>query len=42
MLTLYKYLRESIFDDDDTLTHDSDKEIISINLNQVPQMNISG
>lgn len=36
MLTLYKYLRESIFDDDDILTHDSDKEIISNNLNQVP------
>lgn len=36
MLTLYKYLRESIFDDDDTLTHDSDKEIISNNLKHIP------
>lgn len=36
MITLYKYLRESIFDDDDTLTHDSDKEIVSNNLNQIP------
>lgn len=36
MLTLYKYLRESIFDDDDILMHDSDKEIVSNNLNQVP------
>lgn len=36
MLTLYKYLRESIFDDDDELMKNNDKAMIGHTLEQVP------
>ena len=36
MLTLYKYLRESIFDDEDIVSMDSDRELLTSELNNLP------